>query len=121
MDIEFLFEIGSLRYVQCGWRQQLGVEVDIELYELAERWHKLPEKWIHLRKLVREEKLYTQVAKDFWDTLQGTDSSFWQMTSSLSSPTKIRSKTEESLSDMLGSWMRKRRNVTFESARVYFL
>lgn len=54
-----------------------NLDVEIELKELLERGHQLPEKWKHNRLLVRNEKLYTQAAKDFWDALQTSDPASW--------------------------------------------
>lgn len=56
-----------------------NLDVEIELKELEERGSKMPEKWKKNRILVREEKLYTQAAKDFWDAMQGSDPSSWHM------------------------------------------
>ena len=56
-----------------------NLDVEIELKELEERGSKMPEKWKKNRILVREEKLYTQAAKDFWDALQSSDPSSWHM------------------------------------------
>lgn len=56
-----------------------NLDIDIELKELDERGSKAPVKWVNNRRLVREEKLYTQVAKDFWDDLQGADPADWHL------------------------------------------
>lgn len=58
-----------------------NLDVDLELKELEERGHKLPKKWDETRRFVRDEKLHTQVAKDFWDELQDADPSDWHMNS----------------------------------------
>jgi putative hydrolases of HD superfamily len=57
-----------------------NLDVDLELKELEERGSKLPAKWIHTRKKIREEKLYTKTAKSFWDELQTADPSSWHLT-----------------------------------------
>ena len=57
-----------------------NLDVDFELKELEERGSKLPAKFAHTRKMVREEKLYTQSAKSIWDELQGVDPSSWHLT-----------------------------------------
>jgi putative hydrolases of HD superfamily len=58
-----------------------NLEVDLELKELVERGSKLPEKWKDLRRLVREEKLYTESAKKIWDEIQNTDVADWHLKS----------------------------------------
>lgn len=56
-----------------------NLDVDIELHELEERGQKLPQKWISIRKGLRDNKYYTQVAKDFWDELQNSDPASWHL------------------------------------------
>jgi putative hydrolase of HD superfamily len=56
-----------------------NLDVDIELKELEERGHQLPSKWRELRKKVRDEKLYTQAARDLWDELQTSDPAAWHI------------------------------------------
>jgi putative hydrolase of HD superfamily len=56
-----------------------NLDVDLELKELAEQGSTLPEKWAPFRRLVREEKLYTQAAKDFWDELQESNPASWHL------------------------------------------
>ncbi len=56
-----------------------NLDVDMELRELEERGHKLPEKWMVFRKKIVDEKLYTQAAKDFWHGLQTADPAAWHM------------------------------------------
>jgi putative hydrolases of HD superfamily len=58
-----------------------NLEVDLELKELAERGSKLPKKWKDLRRLVREEKLYTESAKKMWDEIQTADVADWHLKS----------------------------------------
>jgi putative hydrolase of HD superfamily len=57
-----------------------NLDVDLELRELEERGHQLPKKWAMFRKLVRDEKLYTQSAKLFWDEIQSSDPAAWHLT-----------------------------------------
>jgi len=57
-----------------------NLDVDLELRELEERGSKLPAKWQGFRKMIRNEKLYTQAAKDLWDQLQTVDVASWHMT-----------------------------------------
>jgi putative hydrolases of HD superfamily len=56
-----------------------NLDINLELKELEEQGHKLPEKWDGFRRKVRDEKLYTQAAKDFWDAIQASDPSSWHM------------------------------------------
>lgn len=57
-----------------------NLDIDLELRELEERGSKLPAKWRGFRKMVRDEKLYTQAAKDLWDHLQTVDVASWHLT-----------------------------------------
>lgn len=57
-----------------------NLDIDLELRELDERGSKLPEKWQEFRQMVRDDKLYTQAAKDLWDQLQTVDVSSWHLT-----------------------------------------
>jgi putative hydrolases of HD superfamily len=56
-----------------------NLDVEIELKELEEMGSKVPQKWRSNRVLVRQEKLYTQAAKDFWDAMQDSDPSSWHL------------------------------------------
>jgi len=56
-----------------------NLDIDLELKELEERGSKLPAKFQEFRKLVRNEKLYTQSAKKVWDEIQATDVSDWHL------------------------------------------
>ncbi|MCC7356352.1 MAG: HD domain-containing protein [Candidatus Doudnabacteria bacterium] len=56
-----------------------NLDVDFELYELAERGSKLPEKWKSHRQLIRDEKLYTDSAKKIWDNLNKVDVGQWHL------------------------------------------
>jgi len=58
-----------------------NLDVEIELKELAEQGHTIPAKWTTERHIVRDEKLYTQAAKDFWDELQDSNPSSWHLAS----------------------------------------
>lgn len=55
------------------------LDVDIELKELAERGHAIPEKWKPNRAFVRKEKLSTETAKKIWDEIQTSDPSSWYL------------------------------------------
>lgn len=56
-----------------------NLDIEIELRELDEMGSKLPEKWKSFRQKVRDEKLYTQAAKDMWDALQTSDPASWHL------------------------------------------
>jgi len=55
------------------------LDVDIELKELQERGHAIPEKWKENRAFVRKEKLSTDSAKKLWDQIQTSDPSSWYL------------------------------------------
>ena len=57
-----------------------NLDIDLELKELEERGSKLPAKWMATRRKIRDEKLYTRSAKNFWDELQNADPSSWHLT-----------------------------------------
>ena len=57
-----------------------NLDIDLEAIELREKGHLLPTKWVEFRRKIREEKLYTQAAKDFWDALQSADPADWHLT-----------------------------------------
>ena len=57
-----------------------NLDVDLELRELEERGSKLPEKWKSFRQIIRQEKLYTDAAKELWDALQSADVADWHIT-----------------------------------------
>ncbi|MCW1892070.1 MAG: HD domain-containing protein [Candidatus Uhrbacteria bacterium] len=56
-----------------------NLDINFELKELEEQGSRLNEKWQHFRRLVRDEKLYTQTAKDIWEEVQISDPSSWHM------------------------------------------
>lgn len=56
-----------------------NLDVDIEMKEFEERGHQLPAKWKQVRTLVRNEKLYTEAAKQLWDEIQISDPSSWHL------------------------------------------
>lgn len=57
-----------------------NLDIDLELKELEEKGHQLPLKWRELRRMIREEKLYTESAKQIWDEIQTADVSSWHIT-----------------------------------------
>jgi putative hydrolases of HD superfamily len=57
-----------------------NLDVMIELKELEERGSRIPAKFLPFCRQVRDEKLYTQAARDFWDALQSSDPSSWHLT-----------------------------------------
>ncbi|MBX4187368.1 MAG: HD domain-containing protein [Candidatus Doudnabacteria bacterium] len=55
-----------------------NLDIDLELKEIEEMGSKLPLKWTpNNRKLVRDQKLYTDSAKKLWDQIQESDPSNW--------------------------------------------
>lgn len=55
-----------------------NLDIDLELKEIEEMGSKLPLKWTpDNRRLVREQKLYTESAKRLWDEIQTSDPSNW--------------------------------------------
>jgi len=56
-----------------------NMDVDFELKELEERGSKLPKKWAGFRKMVCDEKLYTESAKQLWNELQNTEVADWHL------------------------------------------
>ena len=57
-----------------------NIDIDLELKELEERGSKLAGKHLQVhRKIVREEKLYTDAAKELWDELQNAGVSDWHL------------------------------------------
>lgn len=56
-----------------------NLDIDLEQKELEERGSLLPKKWKKFRRLIRDEKLYTESAKKLWDHLQKADVADWHM------------------------------------------
>ena len=56
-----------------------NLDIDLELKEIEEHGSKLPEKWAQFRKIVRDEKLYTDSAKKLWDEIQVSDVQSWHL------------------------------------------
>lgn len=56
-----------------------NLDVDLEIKELEEKGSRLAGKWSVLRKKVRDEKLYTQEAKNLWDEIQNSDPADWHL------------------------------------------
>ena len=56
-----------------------NLDVDLELKEFEERGSKLPKKWEGFRRMLRDEKLYTQSAKELWDMLQTCEIADWHL------------------------------------------
>lgn len=55
-----------------------NLDVDLELKEIEELGSQLPKKWEKFnRRMVRDEKLYTESAKKIWDEIQISDPSNW--------------------------------------------
>lgn len=59
-----------------------NLDVDMELKEMEERGHQLPGKWKETnRRIVRDQKLYTDEAKKLWDEIWESDPASWHITS----------------------------------------
>src|SRR3989344_4369870 len=56
-----------------------NLDIDLESRELAEQGSQLPDKWKTFRKKIRDEKLYTKSAKEFWELAQTVDVASWHM------------------------------------------
>ena len=56
-----------------------NLDVELEIKELIERGHQLPKRWAVFRQMVHDEKLHTQVAKDFWQEVQDADPADWHL------------------------------------------
>ncbi len=56
-----------------------NLDVDLETHELAERGSLLPAKWKIFRQKIRDEKLYTESAKQLWDKLDTVDVAKWHL------------------------------------------
>lgn len=55
-----------------------NLDIDLELAELQEMGHQMVKKWQPGRRKLRDEKLYTEVARNFWDDIQKGKPSDWQ-------------------------------------------
>lgn len=56
-----------------------NLDIDLELKELEERGSQAPSKWKQQRRMIREEKLYTDGAKQLWDEIQTSDPASWHL------------------------------------------
>ena len=56
-----------------------NLDIDIELKELEEQGSQVPRKWAKNRRMVRDEKLYTESAKKVWDAIEASDPSSWHL------------------------------------------
>lgn len=56
-----------------------NLDLDIELKEIEEQGSELPKKWAANRRMMREEKLYTESAKQMWDEIQSSDPASWHL------------------------------------------
>jgi putative hydrolases of HD superfamily len=56
-----------------------NLDVELELKELEEKGSKLPEKWKQFRLKIRNEKLYTESAKKFWEEIQNSSPADWHI------------------------------------------
>ena len=59
-----------------------NLDLDMEMKELEERGHQLPKKWFdNHRQNMRDNKLYTQAAKQLWDEIWASNPADWHMSS----------------------------------------
>lgn len=58
-----------------------NLDIDLELKELAESGNKFPEECTITRKKIRDEKFYTQEAKELWDEVQTSNPNSWHLLS----------------------------------------
>lgn len=56
-----------------------NLDIELELKELEERGSQLPKKWAKNRRKVRDEKLYTNSAKELWDKIKAVDTADWHL------------------------------------------
>lgn len=78
---EFLHEYEERQSIEAKIVKDAdNLEVDIELKELEQQGSKLPKKWDIVRRKVRDEKLYTETAKQLWDEIQKSDPDNWHLT-----------------------------------------
>jgi len=56
-----------------------NLDIDLEIKELAANGMTMPKEWHGFRKLIREEKLYTESAKKLWDEIQDSDVHSWHV------------------------------------------
>jgi putative hydrolase of HD superfamily len=56
-----------------------NLDIDLELRELASIGSPLPEKWKHIRKAVRDKKLFTKTAKKIWYYIQNSEVHAWHL------------------------------------------
>ena len=53
------------------------LDIDLELKELEEKGHKIPEKWSDARDKMTEETLHTKSAKRLYRKIKKSDPSSW--------------------------------------------
>ena len=58
-----------------------NLDIDLELKEFEDQGSKIPAKWAQNRRLVRDEKLYTESARKLWDAIQTSNPNDWHMKS----------------------------------------
>ncbi|MFH1253707.1 MAG: HD domain-containing protein [Candidatus Uhrbacteria bacterium] len=57
-----------------------NLDIDLELKELTDHGSLVPNKWADFRQQFRDNKLYTEVAKNFFDEIKVSDPAAWQLT-----------------------------------------
>jgi len=78
-DFQKIYETYKKRdYIEAKFVKDAdNLDVDIELQELKMQGHQLASKWVSTRRHIRDEKLYTEGAKQMWDELQHSDPAAW--------------------------------------------
>lgn len=56
-----------------------NIDVDLELKEQEVKGYKLHPKWLEMRKMVAEDKLYTKTAKKLWKEIQRSNPHDWHV------------------------------------------
>lgn len=56
-----------------------NLDVDMEMKEFEEIGSNLTDKWEPTRRIVREEKFYTETARQLWDEIQTADPAAWHL------------------------------------------
>lgn len=80
LNSEILYEYGERESMESKIVKDAdNLDVDVELKELEERGSHLPKKWVGNRRIVRDEKLYTESAREIWDEIQSADPAAWHL------------------------------------------
>jgi putative hydrolases of HD superfamily len=80
LNTEVLHEYEERRSLESKFVKDAdNLDIDVELRELEERGSQLPQKWATQRRMIRDQKLYTESARQIWDEIQATDPASWHM------------------------------------------